>query len=302
MTARYFSCRENRPLPHFPGGGRRGSGGRPIKRLHCDTAAWHVFARGARRLELFRDAEDFAAFLSILSLALRRSGCVLWAYALMTNHYHLVLYGSSDELTACMRRIGSLYSLYHNKRYGLSGHAFDGPYQAYRQCTPLLTLWTIAYVFLNPVKGGICPRPEDYPWSGYRSFLGFPGSPLPVDISALQPLIDPDPKRAWARFHDALRAELRRPPKHVYGRLTMIEVHIQQFGWLLDYATEHPVPGSDVDPTSTAIYWARKCGISPRAMAKALGMDDSREITLILRGIAKRIRCEEGLEGRLAPP
>jgi REP element-mobilizing transposase RayT len=273
-----------------------------MKRLHCGTATWHVFARGARRLELFRDPADYSQFLTFLAYSLRESGCVLWAYALMTNHYHLVLYGSSDQLTACMRRLGLLYSLYHNKRYGLNGHAFDGPYQAYRQATPLLALWTIAYVFLNPVKGGLCSRPEDYPWSGYRSFLGLPGSPLSVDIAALQPAIDVDPRRAWARFRDALRAEARRPAKIVHGRLTMIEVHIQQFGWLLDYANEHPVPDCRVDPMALAIYWARKCGISPRAIAQVLGINDAREIGRILKKLSARMRDEAGLEARLALP
>ncbi len=199
-----------------------------------------------------------------------------------------------------MRRVGWMYSLHHNKRYGLNGHAFDGPYQAYRQRTPLLTLWTIAYIFLNPVKGGLCARPEDYPWSGYRSFLGLPGSPLDVNIAALQPTIDADPKRAWSRFRDALKAELRRPPRQVAGRLTMIEVHVQQFGWLLDYAQEHPATDVGVDPTTLAIYWGRKYGITPRAIAKVLGMKSAAQIWRILNGLAQRFDLEPGLEERLA--
>lgn len=273
-----------------------------MRRLHCDVAAWHVFARGARRLELFQDDQDFQKFLTLLAYSLRESGCSLWAYTLMVNHYHLVLYGNSDQLTACMRRLGSLYSLYHNQRYGLTGHAFDGPYQAYRQRTPLLTLWTIAYVFLNPVKPGLCSRPEDYRWSGYRSFLGLDGSPLRVDTSALQPTIDRDPRKAWRLFKDALQAELRRPYKAVTGRLTMIEVHIRQFGWLLDYATEHPIAEAGLEPLSVAIYRAKKVGISPRAMARSLGMTGTREINYTLKRMNRLVQEQPRLEALLAPP
>jgi len=273
-----------------------------MKRFHCDTATWHVFARGARRLELFQNDDDRDKFLQLLAYALRKSGCALWAYVLMTNHYHLVLHGSSDQLTACMRRLGFLYSLYHNKQHGLNGHAFDGPYQAYRQATPLLTLWTIAYVFVNPVKGGLCTKPEQYPWSGYRSFLGLPGSPLDVDISGFQPTIDENPKKAWFLFRQALDAELRRPPKLVTGRLTMVDVHVQQFGCLLDYARLHPVDGVDVDTTTLAIYWGRKHGITPRAIAKGLDLKDPEEVRSILRKLARRIKVEAGLEERLAMP
>lgn len=270
-----------------------------MRRLHCDTAPWHVFARGARRLELFRDDDDREKFLGILAYSLKKSGCALWAYVLMSNHYHLLLYGDSDQRTACMRRIGWMYSLYYNQRYGLNGHAFDGPYQAYRQRSPLLTLWTIAYVFVNPVKAGLCGKPEAYPWSGYRSFLGLPGSPLDVDISALQPTIDADPKKAWARFRDAMKAEMKRPPKLVTGRLTMIEVHIQEFGWMLDYAQEHPATDVDVDATTLAIYWGRRYGIAPRAIAKVLGMESPREVWEAMKKLTDRIKLEEGLEARL---
>jgi putative transposase len=29
------------------------------------------------------------------------------------------------------------------------------------------------YIHLNPVRAGIVTKPEDYPWSGYRAYLGF---------------------------------------------------------------------------------------------------------------------------------
>ena len=148
-----------------------------MRRFDCDTSNWHVFARGARRLQLFRDDQDFSQFLTFLRYSLDASGCLLWAFALMTNHYHLVLRGSSKELTACMRRINLMYSRYHNKRYTMDGHTFDGPYQAFRQATPLLMLHTIAYVHFNPVKAGLSICPEDYLWSSCRC-LRTSGKPI----------------------------------------------------------------------------------------------------------------------------
>lgn len=253
-------------------------------------------------MNLFRDDADYTRFLSLLVYSLAQSGCELWAYVLMTNHYHLVLHGSSDQLTACMRRLGTRYSLYHNQRYGLNGHAFDGPYQAYRQRTALLSMWTIAYVFLNPVKAGLCSRPEDYPWSGYRSFLGLPGSPVKVDVSSLQPEIDLDPRKAWGRFRDAMRREAQRPYKQVQGRLTMVEVHIQQFGWFLDYAAQHPVPSAGIEVTDLAMYWARQCGVSPKAMAHVLSMEETGPIRKRLRAVEERCNSEPGLRDLLAVP
>jgi REP element-mobilizing transposase RayT len=273
-----------------------------MRRLHCDPAPWHVFARGCRRLELFQDPADYARFLQILAYSLKESGCLLWAFALMPNHYHLVLHGSSEQLTACMRRLDGGYSHYHNKRYGHTGHAFDGPYQTFRQRSPTLSLWTIAYVFANPVLGGLCPRPEDYPWSGYRSYLGQPGSPLWIDVDSLISKMDVGPTRAWALFHQAMQTELRRPPKPAFGRMTMMEVHVQQFERLLEYAKEHAGQLRGEDPAKVAMYWARQCGVTPRAIARALGLASTREVRDALHAMKVRLGRDPWLSDVLNPP
>jgi len=273
-----------------------------MRRLHCDTAIWHVFARGTRRLELFRDDADFREFLQLLVFALGKSGATVWAYCLMGNHYHLVIEASSAELTRCMHRLNKMYARYHNRRYGLMGHLFDGPYQAFRQRTPLLSLATIAYVFLNPVKAGIRARVEEYPWSSYRSFVGLPGSPLPINPTPLLERLDPDPKRIWRLFHLGMRRELQRPVRNISGRPTMAEVHMSQFSWLLDYADSNPRLLSGEDPLPVAVYWGRQCGIAPRIMAKALGKEGSRSVRNMLRTFRERLRARPSLARLTAAP
>lgn len=265
-----------------------------MKRLQCDGALWHVFARGTRRLELFRDDEDYGGFMDLLGFGLWSSDCKLWAYAIMTNHYHLIVESSTQALSQCMHRVNGMYARYHNRRYGLVGHIFDGPYQAYRQRSLLLSLATTAYVFLNPVKAGICVGPEDYRWSGYRSFVGLQGSPLEIDPTPLMHRIDADPKRAWDRFHEAMRRESRRPPKQIAGRPTMVDVHLSQFGWLLEHAREHAALMGGEDPIVVAIYWARQAGIAPRVMAKALGMKGT-TVRNLLCSFKARIEKEPSL-------
>lgn len=271
-----------------------------MRRFDCDTSNWHVFARGARRLHLFRDDQDFLQFLIFLRYALRVSGCVLWAFALMTNHYHLVLRGSSSELTACMRRLNLMYSRFHNRKYRLDGHTFDGPYQAFRQATPLLMLHTIAYVLFNPVKAGLSHRPEDHPWSSARSFLGLPGSPLPVDVALLMQSLGVPVTTAWAKFHQAMDLEERRPARPS-PRASMTELHQSQFEWLLTHAKECGADRlQDEDPVLVAMYWARNIGVSPKAMSKVLGVQRIATVRQTLYRFNERLKADPDLRLRLS--
>jgi putative transposase len=271
-----------------------------MRRFDCETANWHVFARGARRLQLFRDDQDFTQFLTFLAYSLKQSGCILWAYALMSNHYHLVLRGSSAQLSGCMHRLNMLYSRYHNKKYSLDGHTFDGPYQAFRQGTPWLMLHTIAYVFFNPVKGGLCTVPEDYPWSCYRCYLDQPGSPIRVEAASLMATIDPNLKKVWSAFHLAMELQEKRPSKRVIGRPTMVDLHQEQFEWLLEHAKSSSGRLQGEDPLLVAMHWARDIGVTPKAIAKVLGHPATDRVRKQLFGFRKRLQENPDLKERLA--
>ena len=52
---------------------------------------FHVFARGMRGRGIFRDSDDRAAFLSLLSACEPRPAWVCHAFSLLSTHYHLVL-------------------------------------------------------------------------------------------------------------------------------------------------------------------------------------------------------------------
>jgi REP element-mobilizing transposase RayT len=143
-----------------------------MRRVKTGPVAWHVFDRGCRRLELFRDDDDRRTFFEVLKSALAFSRCVLWAYALMSNHYHLVLYGSSFELSRCMKRLNQWYSYYHNRKYGLKGAAFEGSYKAFPQKSMHLLFRIIAYVILNPWRAGLRAVEDSWLWTSLRAYRG----------------------------------------------------------------------------------------------------------------------------------
>jgi REP element-mobilizing transposase RayT len=273
-----------------------------MKRPRTEAQWWHVYARGARRLALFHEEQDYWKYVHILQAALLASGCLLIGYALMSNHYHLMLHGTSVQLTRCMRRVNHLYSLYHNKKYNLSGHAFDGPYRAHLQATPFLLLRKLAYVFLNPVTAGMVQRPEDYFWSGYGSFMGLAVSPLPVDSSLVLPYLDPDSERAKAKFAGIVSQETSRARRKSGEIPTALEINRQEFVWLLQHARASARPAGEPDPVEIAIYWGSRCGIPPRAMAAELGMTSSYPVYQVLKKFKTAAKADPSLAARLSPP
>ena len=52
---------------------------------------YHVLNRGNGRMWLFHKTADFEAFLRVLDEGLRRYPVDLLTYALMSNHWHLVV-------------------------------------------------------------------------------------------------------------------------------------------------------------------------------------------------------------------
>jgi len=266
-----------------------------MRRLHRDATAWHVFSRGTRRLFLFRDDEDFSTFLQCLAFALRDSGCELWAYALMSNHYHLVLFGSSNQVTRCMYQADRIYARYHNRKYLLAGHVFEGPYKAIPIATDGFVLWTLAYVFLNPVKAGLCGAPESYAWSGYRDFTGQEGSPLGVAASAAMSRLRMPPEEAWERFYRCIQVQQSRPPKKRGNQPTLSKIHMDQFEWLLQQAHDNPFRLAGEDPVQVASYWARQVGITPRVIAMALEIGSSAPVRKMIHRFKKRLEAEPSL-------
>ncbi len=57
---------------------------------------FHVLSRGVGRMRLFEKDSDCAAFERVLAEAREREEMRVCAYALMLNHFHLVLWPRRD--------------------------------------------------------------------------------------------------------------------------------------------------------------------------------------------------------------
>lgn len=238
-----------------------------MRRPKVEDGYWHVYSRGVRRLDLFQDSEDRTVFIRLLAAALAATKCILHAFALMDNHYHLVLRASTEALSRCMQYLNWNYSIHYNRKYKKEGHAFDKPFQSCLQKSPYLLFKTVGYVLLNPVAAGLLPSPRLCRWTSFGSYAGG-YSPLPADPSPVFQYLDEDPQVARRLFLDYLSEQACLP--RIPAAPTRSQLARQQFEWLQDYARKHREQFLDVSPTLVAMYWGRQCGIPPKVMAQVL--------------------------------
>ena len=139
-------------------------------RERCESNTYHVMLRGINRQQIFLDQEDNQRFLEVLEQCREISGFRLFAYCLMGNHVHLLLRACEEPLEQVMKRIGTRYVVWYNKKYSRTGHLFQDRYRSEAVTDDAYCLTVIRYILNNPVKAGMCRRAEDYRWSSTSDY------------------------------------------------------------------------------------------------------------------------------------
>ena len=127
--------------------------------------------RGIRRQKIFEDDMDYQVFREILKVAVEKYNCIVHAYCLMSNHFHILLETDDIEVGTFMKYLASSYAIYFNKKYKYTGHLFEGRYKGCLVKDESYFLQTSRYIHLNPVKAKMVNAPEDYKWSSYRTMI-----------------------------------------------------------------------------------------------------------------------------------
>lgn len=145
--------------------------GRPL-RIEYPGAHYHVTTRGNERKDVFKSQRDREKFLSYCESAVTRYGATIHAFCLMSNHYHLLIETPCGNLSQVMQHVNGAYTNYFNTKRKRSGHLFQGRYKAILIEADEYATEISRYIHLNPVRAGMVKRPEEYPWSSYRDYVG----------------------------------------------------------------------------------------------------------------------------------
>jgi len=124
-------------------------------RLDAPCILQHVMARGIERREIFKDDQDRQSFLDRLSIILEKTQTQCYAWALIPNHFHLLLRTSLTPLSKIMRRLMTGYAITFNKRHKRSGHLFQNRYKSIVCEEDPYLLELIRYIHLNPLRADL---------------------------------------------------------------------------------------------------------------------------------------------------
>lgn len=161
------------------------------KRDDFPGARHHVMSRGARKEEVFRDTQHCSLFLSILAELPQRFAVLVHGYALMPNHFHLMLESQAGRLSAAMGFLLSRFTVAANKLDAWDGPVFRGRF--HNRLVYEEQHWThlLAYLHLNPVKARLAAKPEQFRWTSHRFYAEIDAPPPWLTTAELNELLEP---------------------------------------------------------------------------------------------------------------
>jgi putative transposase len=144
-------------------------------RLDVPGALHHIMVRGISKTDMFGDDQDRTRFLERLGVTVMEGQCTVYAWALMTNHVHILFKSGKQGISSVMRRLLTWYAQYYNRRHKRTGHLFENRYKSILCDEDNYLLALVRYIHLNPLRAGIVKTIEElnrYPWSGHRTIVG----------------------------------------------------------------------------------------------------------------------------------
>jgi putative transposase len=144
-------------------------------RIDAAGALHHVMVRGIERGSVFRDDTDRNHFVERLSGILQDTKTICYAWALIPNHFHLLLRTGPVPISTVMRRLLTGYSLWYNRKYRRHGHVFQNRFKSILCQEDAYLLELVRYIHLNPIRARLVENVDElgrYPFSGHSVLMG----------------------------------------------------------------------------------------------------------------------------------
>ena len=151
-------------------------------RQESSTEFYHITSRGINKFPIFSKNLERSRFLNIVHDSISQYNIKIFAYCVMSNHFHLLMRAPIEELSAFMARILSVYAVYYNQKHNRVGYVFDGRFRS--QCIEDESYFfnCLRYIHLNPVKANMFKSIENYRYSSFKEYAS------PSSASIIHPI------------------------------------------------------------------------------------------------------------------
>ena len=185
-------------------------------RLDTPGALHHIIGRGIERTKIFRKEEDQIDCINRLADLCREGSIIVYAWALMSNHYHLLVRTGKKPISDSMRRLLTGYVVNFNRRHKRYGHLFQNRYKSIICEDDPYLLELTRYIHLNPLRAGIVGNMKGlkrYRWVGHSVIMGKVKSDW-QDVETVLSYFGRRRKEATVKYEEFIRkgiGEGRRP-------------------------------------------------------------------------------------------
>ena len=144
-------------------------------RIDAPGALHHIICRGIEGREIFTDAADRNNFVARLGRVLSETQTPCYAWALIDNHFHLLLKTGHVPVATLMRRLLTGYAVSFNLRHNRIGHLFQNRYKSILCQEDAYLLELVRYIHLNPLRAGVVStmhQLDRYRYCGHSIVMG----------------------------------------------------------------------------------------------------------------------------------
>ena len=144
-------------------------------RLDVPGTLHHVIIRGIEQRQIVDDDKDRRNFVNRLGTLALETNTAIYAWALMTNHAHILLRSGPVGLSKFMKRFLTGYGVFYNRRHRRHGHLFQNRFKSIVVEEDSYFQELVRYIHLNPLRARIVDsimKLDRYRWCGHCVILG----------------------------------------------------------------------------------------------------------------------------------